>query len=185
MRPGPAYLFGQFFVRGAEVVQQLLIGGRLLQRVELLPVQVLHQRVAEHVVVPGGPHDGRDMGQLSALRCPPAAFPHDQFVPPGASFADDNRLQQAHFPDGVGQLVQGLLVEHLAGLTGIGGNRRDRQFLEVRAADRTVRVGGPAVGSGWCPVPAQPGLSQRMARRPGTGPVGMSAPSPLPSPRFC
>ena len=35
----------------AEVVQQLLVGGGLLERVELAAVQVLQQRVAEQRVV--------------------------------------------------------------------------------------------------------------------------------------
>ena len=55
-----------------------------------------------------------------ALRCPPAAFPHDQLVLPGPGLADDDRLQQAYFLDGVGQLVQRFLVEHLTGLAGVG-----------------------------------------------------------------
>ena len=56
-------------MRGREVVQQLLVGGRLLQRVELLAVQVLDQRIAQQVVVGGLPDDGRDdvdAGQLAA-----------------------------------------------------------------------------------------------------------------------
>ena len=42
---------GQLLVGAAEVVEQLLVGGRLLQRVELRAVQVLQQRVAQQVVV--------------------------------------------------------------------------------------------------------------------------------------
>jgi hypothetical protein len=42
VRAGPADLPGQFLVGGAEIIQQLLVGGRLFERVELFPVQVLH-----------------------------------------------------------------------------------------------------------------------------------------------
>ena len=51
MRAGAADLVREFFVGGAEVVEQLLVRGRLLQGVELLAVQVLDQRVPEQVVI--------------------------------------------------------------------------------------------------------------------------------------
>ena len=51
---------GQLVVGAAEVVQQLLVGGGLLQRVELAAVQVLQQGVAQQVVVGRVPDDGRD-----------------------------------------------------------------------------------------------------------------------------
>ena len=51
VRPGPADLLCELLVGGAEVVEQLLVGRRLFQRVELLTVQVLDQGVAQQVVV--------------------------------------------------------------------------------------------------------------------------------------
>jgi len=48
---GPADPLRELFVCRAEVVEQLLIGGGLFEGVELLPVQVLEQRVAQHVCV--------------------------------------------------------------------------------------------------------------------------------------
>ena len=51
VRAGAADLARQFLVGRAEVIQQLLVGRGLFQRVELLPVQVLDQRVPEQVVV--------------------------------------------------------------------------------------------------------------------------------------
>ena len=47
----------------AEVVQQLLVGRGLFQRVELLAVQVLDQCVPEQVIVLGLLDDGADLGQ--------------------------------------------------------------------------------------------------------------------------
>ena len=47
LRPAAADAAGQLLVGAAEVVEQLLVGGRLLQRVQLGAVQVLQQRVAQ------------------------------------------------------------------------------------------------------------------------------------------
>ena len=63
LRPAAADPGGQLLVRAAEVVEQLLVGGRLLERVQLGAVQVLQQRVAEQVVVAGLPDDRRDDGR--------------------------------------------------------------------------------------------------------------------------
>ena len=41
----------------------LLVGRRLFQRIELLAVQVLDQRVAEQVIVLGLLDDGADLGR--------------------------------------------------------------------------------------------------------------------------
>ena len=58
--PAAADPAGQLLVGGAELLQQLLVGGRLFQRVELGAVDVLQQRVAQHRVVGGVPDDRRD-----------------------------------------------------------------------------------------------------------------------------
>src|SRR5258708_716596 len=71
LRPGPAYLAGQLLVRGRAVFEKLLVGGGLLERVQLLSVQLLDQRVPEHVIVWRLPHDCRDLRQASPLAGPP------------------------------------------------------------------------------------------------------------------
>ena len=80
VRAGPADLLRELFVRGAEVVEQLLIGGRLFERVELLPVQVLQQRVAQHVGVRRLADDRGDVLQAGPLGRAPAALAHDELV---------------------------------------------------------------------------------------------------------
>ena len=71
---------GQLVVGAAEVLEQLAVGRRLLQRVELGAVQVLQQRVAQHVVVAGLPDDGRDRLQAGLLGGAPPTLAHDQLV---------------------------------------------------------------------------------------------------------
>ena len=69
-RPAAAEPVGQLVVRDPELGEQLLVRGRLLERVELDAVDVLEQGVTQHVVVAGPPDDRRD-----PPRARPAARP--------------------------------------------------------------------------------------------------------------
>ena len=60
LRPAAADPPGQLLVRRAELLEQLLVRGRLFERVQVGPVDVLQQRVPEHRVVAGVPDDRRD-----------------------------------------------------------------------------------------------------------------------------
>ncbi len=79
-RTRPADPGREFIVGDAELVEQLLIGGRLFQRVQLDAVDVLQQGVAQHAVVGGLPHDRGDGGQAGLLGRAPAPLPHDELV---------------------------------------------------------------------------------------------------------
>ena len=153
-RPRPADPAGQLLVGDPELVEQLLIGGRLLQGVQLCPMDVLEQSVAQQVVIGGLAHDGRDGRQPGLLRRPPAALPHDQLVAPRTGgvgdLPDHHGLHQPELPDRVHQLRQGVLVEHLPGLAGIGFDgggvdlpvhRADVLRGGARAADHDIRGG--------------------------------------------
>ncbi len=58
VRPGAANPVSELLVRGLEVIEQLLIGRRLFQGIELLAVQVLYQGIPEQVRVSSLPDDG-------------------------------------------------------------------------------------------------------------------------------
>ena len=76
----------------AEVIEQLLVCGGFLERVELLPVQVFQQRVAEHVVVLRAADDRghvREPGQLAGA---PAPLAHDNLKMPRHDRPDDRSL---------------------------------------------------------------------------------------------
>src|SRR6266516_5546286 len=109
-------------MRCAEVIEQLLVGSRLLKRVELLPLQILDQRIPEQVIVRGTPDDSRDVRQPGSLTGPPAPLAHDDLVVSRHDGTDDDWLQQAHCADRVSQLFERVLVEYLARLAGV---RRD------------------------------------------------------------
>jgi hypothetical protein len=146
VRPGAADLAGEFLVGGAEIVEELLVGRGLFERVELLTVQVLDQRVPEHVVVVRLLDDGADLAQAGPLRRAPPALARDKLVPAGRGRADDHGLQQADLPDGLGKLVECVLVEAQPRLPRVRGDRGDRDFLVTGAghlAERWGRVGLP------------------------------------------
>ena len=70
----------QLFMGGAEVLEQLLVGGGLLEGVQLAPVQVFQQSVAEEVIVGGVTDNCGDGFQAGGLYCPPPALTHNQLV---------------------------------------------------------------------------------------------------------
>ena len=70
----------EFLVGHAELLEQLLVGRRLLERVELRAVHVLQQRIAQHGVVGGVSHDRRDACQPRGDGRPQPALAHHQLV---------------------------------------------------------------------------------------------------------
>ena len=183
LRSGPLDPGGQLVLGAAEVGQQLLVRGRLFQRVELSPVQVLQQRVAQQVVVLGPPHDGRDHRQAGGLGGSPAPLAHHQLEPVAAQRPDDDRLQQSYLVDRVDQLGHGVLVEHRARLPRVGRDGLDRQLGEVGA-----------LGDGYfcavcwgCDLAAAGALLDGSDRHAGTWSRSVrwnSSPSPRPRPRL-
>ena len=144
--PDPAR---QLLVRAAEVVEELLVGGGLLQRVELRPVEVLQERVPQHVLVVGAPDDGRDGGLPRLPGGPQPALPHDQLV--GGCVARRRALRRRDLPhhhgledpqlaDAGHQLGQLVLVEDLAGLARVGTYRIDGYLGEGGPGDRCQLV---------------------------------------------
>ena len=92
-RPGPPDPVGELGLRHVELVEQLLVRGRLLQGIELHSVDVLEQGVAEEVLVLRLTDDRGDRRQLGPLARAPAALAHDELIPAAGHLTDDNRLQ--------------------------------------------------------------------------------------------
>ena len=182
-RERPIFL-RELLVGGAEVVEQLLVGRRFLEGVELLAVQVLDQGVPEQVVVLSLLDDGADLGQPGPLGGAPPPLAHDELIAVRSGRADDHRLEQADLPDRFGELLERVLVEGPPRLPGVRRDRGDRDLLVVSAEDldrssRGLRRARPT------PVPC--GLVRPRVASPSasSGDSGMSAPSPRPSPRLC
>ena len=204
MRAAAADAVGQLVVGGAELLQQLLVGGRLLEGVELRTVDVLQQRIAQHRVVVGRADDGRDglQPRQPGRAQPPLA--HDQLVAAVVG-ADHDRLQHPELANAVRQLGQRVLVEDRAGLAGVGPDLLDRQVgqrrprngqwavagrLNIRVlvvAGRLLALGGapalPCVSSSAPPVASPAGPKYTSV---GAGPTaeadGINAARPRPRP---
>jgi hypothetical protein len=117
----------------AEVLDELLIGGRLLKGVEVLAVEVLDQRLLEGPGVVGHPHKGGDGLQAGPSCRPPPTLSRDELEVPLAELSDQHGLQDADLPDAGGQGGQGLFVEVLPGLPPVGLDACHRELLELRA----------------------------------------------------
>ena len=81
----------QLVLGAAEVVEQLLVGRRLFERVQLRPVEVLQERVAQQVLL-GRADDRRDGVEAGLLRGAEATLAHDELVLPVAHGSDHDRL---------------------------------------------------------------------------------------------
>ena len=198
---------------GREVIEQLLVGGRLLQRVELLPVQVLQQRVPQQVR--RRPSPARWPGSASrpaSWRPATGARPSRARSRPGVDLADDDRAGAAR-PGGSSRPARpGRPRRRPAGA--VAGWARWRptgtssKYAPATGAGRPAAGGGVMVGDrvqgagvpgrrrgrpagprfavrpGAGLTPARPGPPAPGAAGTAAGAVGISAPSPLPSPRF-
>ena len=125
----------QLLLGAAEVVEQLLVGGRLLERVELAAVQVLQQGVAQEVVVLGLLDDRRDGLLAGLLGRAPAALAHDELEADLAVAValglhrdgpHDDGLQHADLADRVHQLAQSSSSKTVRGWLRVRADRRRR-----------------------------------------------------------
>jgi len=126
-------------VRAAEVVEELAVGGSFLERVQFGAVQVLQQRIPEHVVVGGPTHDRRDHAQPGLLRRPPPPLAHDQLEALAAERPHDHGLEEPDLLDRAHQLGQRVGVDHLPRLPLVRHDRTDGELGEVAGPVRIRR----------------------------------------------
>ena len=130
-----------------EVLQQLLVGRRLLQGVELDSVQVLQERVTQQIDIVGVSNDRRNRLQPGFLGSTKTTLTHNELIPKLLSrssrhLAHHNRLQQTHFSNRGRQLGNVVLVEDLTGLTGVRVNQPHRNLSKTgtRNRNKVIRV---------------------------------------------
>ena len=97
-----AHTIGNFVVREAEVLDELLVRRRLLERVQLLALDVLDDRLLQHGGVVGMTDDGGDRLHAYAPGGAPAPFACDQLVALTASPHED-RLEDPDFTNRLGE----------------------------------------------------------------------------------
>src|SRR5207244_9899700 len=129
-------------VREAELVDQLAVGDRLLERTEVGALDVLDQGQLERGLGRDVLDHGRDAAQAGQTGRAPAALASDQLEAAAArarQLPHDQRLQDAVGADRAGQLPELFLVDALPGLAGVGGYRLDVALAPPAAGGRQQR----------------------------------------------
>ncbi len=124
---------GQSFLRMAEAVHQLPVGGGLLDRIQVGALDILDDRDLDHIGIGKLADDDRQFVQLRHLRRTPAAFAGDDLVQTlaGRVRTHDQRLQHTATAQRIGQFLQGFGVEMTARLIRVGGDLFDRNQAAV------------------------------------------------------
>ncbi len=131
----PHVLLGQ-----PQVVDQAPEGGGLLDRVQVLTLQILDQGQLQDMLGIRFPDEGRDLEQTGDLSRAPAPLAGDQLVLALSDGTHDDRLQDALTLDGGGQLLQGLLGERPARLPLVRLDPVEVQLQEAPALRGRIRI---------------------------------------------
>ena len=111
---------GDLLLAEVETVDQLGARAGLLDRIQILPRHVLDQRHLQAFCLVLGPEDRRDGLEAGLPRRPPPTLAGDQLVATVAERLDDERLDDAALADRFGEAIEGIVVEGLARLAGVG-----------------------------------------------------------------
>ena len=121
-------LFGSRFLRQAVLFNQLVAALGYLDGIQVLALQVFDQRQGCGLFVRYILDDDRHLIQPGQPGGTPAALARNDDVAGAQLFgAYSNGLQQAVFGNAVGQLVQRIVIELLAGLRGVWFDLPQRQ----------------------------------------------------------
>ncbi len=115
-------------LRVVEFLDQLLIAGRFLDRIEIRALNVLDERELGDLLIAQIADDHRDVVQACALGGPPAPLAGDDLVTAALAIrAGDNRLHQALGTNGICEVGQLRFVEGLARVAAARMQLRDGQ----------------------------------------------------------
>ena len=128
-------LRGNLLLSELELFGELRVTVRFLDGIEIFALEIFDERQFKHRAVVGLADDDGNLRQLQQLRRAPAAFAGDQFKI-AAALADDERLDDALFADGIGQFAQRLRGKILARLERARTNPVERHALHALARVR-------------------------------------------------
>ena len=104
-------------------------GARLFQWRQVSPLEILHQRHLELLVVCKTFTDGRRYGRQSRHLCsPPSSLTDDQKVTIRAILTDEQRLENAVAPNRFRQRLEGPLIKSVPWLVGVRVELLDRNL---------------------------------------------------------
>ena len=136
-RAGLADALGHLFLGEAELVDQLAVGMGLLDRIEVLALDVLDEGELELVARRELAHDRRHPLEPGQLRCPDAALAGDELVAV-ERLGDEDRLDDAVVADARREALELRDVEALARLVRVPADARDRDLARGRDRGRAL-----------------------------------------------
>src|SRR5690606_1062475 len=128
----------QGFLGALDLVDESLIGQGELNGIQVLPLYVFHQGHVQGFLVVGDADIGGNGLQSHHFGGPEPTFPGHQLEFVEIELADGYGLDDAEFPNGTCQFLQGPIVEVGARLKGVYLNGFDIQFHHI--ADDLVRI---------------------------------------------
>ena len=134
-RPCLTDSIGDLFVRHAEQFAQLLVGASGVDRVEVRPLEVLHEGELELILLAGLPNDGGDPVEPSHPGGPQAALTGDEAVAVQRLRHQDG-LQDAVGGDACRELGERLVLEGGSWLVGVALDLVERDLGRARASRR-------------------------------------------------
>ena len=121
----------QFLLREAELRQQLFIGTRLLDGVQVLALDVLNESHLRHLCIRCRTHDHGNGRAPRKTRRTEATLTRNELILSVADSAHGERLEDAVARDGLAQLLQCCLIKLAARLKAVRRNHFDRDFGRV------------------------------------------------------
>jgi hypothetical protein len=122
-------------------IDQLAVAFRLLNRIQVLTLDVLDQRDLGRSRIIDLADDRRNGMQSGALRSSPSALAGDDLEAITVRTKQD-RLKNAALCDRIGELVDRLFLELAPRLLRIGANTPDLNLTDAAQADRSLFAGG-------------------------------------------
>ena len=123
---------GDLFLGELKLGNELRVTLGFFEGIEVFALQVFDQGEFEDGAVVGDAEDDRDFRQTEKLGRAPAAFAGDEFQMV-ALVADDERLDDALFLDGIGEFAEGFGRKIFARLERAGADAVERHALDVLA----------------------------------------------------
>src|SRR5690606_34919301 len=148
-RARPADGLGGLGVRHVELVDQALERTRLLERIQVLALDILDQRDGDRGLVRDIPDHGRDLLETCELRGAPSTLARNDLVARLARTLqrpDDDRLHDALLTNRIGELRQRLLAHVDARLVAAALEQVDRQLSQHVVGAQRRRCRGVARG---------------------------------------
>jgi hypothetical protein len=112
---------GDLILGEAEIAMEPLVRAGLLDWIEILALEVFDKRELKDLAIACRPDNRRGFGELELARGTPAAFTGDKFVGV-AHLPNDERLNDAAFPDALHQFLEMLASKLLSWLERAGCN---------------------------------------------------------------